>query len=37
VQGPYLSFLSSTTITSIGLEPALTSACIVPGGLAGSQ
>ena len=33
----YFSFSSSTTITSIGLSPALTSACMVPGGFMGSQ
>lgn len=35
--GCYFSCFSSTTITSIGLMPAFTSACIVLGGFAGSQ
>lgn len=34
---PYRSFRSSTTITSMGCEVSLTSACIWPGGSASSQ
>lgn len=37
VASPHFSRFRSTTITSIGVSPAFTSACIVLGGFAGSQ